>query len=54
MDDTFEYSGYRFSARTGGAIARAGQLAGLTDALTTGNIPLPEMTYADNYVQVRC
>jgi hypothetical protein len=48
----FSHRGWRFRWRCDCPIAGAAALEALTGTLRVGNIPLPEMTYADHFLEV--
>jgi hypothetical protein len=48
----FSHRDWRFRWRSGCPIAGASALEALSASLQLGNIPLPEMTYADNFLEV--
>ena len=50
---TFSTKGWTFSYSSGGRIAAAGALEALGTSLSLGSVPLPEMTFVDNFLQVQ-
>jgi hypothetical protein len=50
---TFSHKGWTFTYSSGGRIAAAGALEALGTSLSLGSVPLPEMTFVDNFLQVQ-
>jgi hypothetical protein len=52
-EDVFEHRGWTFTHASSARIAAAGELEALAAALALGSVPLPEMTFAANFLEVR-
>lgn len=54
LEEGFAIGPWRFRAVTGAPIGTATQLEELAERLQLGNVPLPEMTHPDAFLEVQC